>query len=166
MHIFQKYLTNPVFIFRAFGRKTKIVGNFWENFDNFWWKFYSKIEFLFLILFFENLLLKIEPSEITPFSTTIFLVSGVRNFPPFPLATPLALINKLSSPFKPCFPVSSRKWKIRRENNRGITWIMFLFKFHQKFANFSLNSCDIFITVQNVGSFIVEFRKFQVPCKL
>ena len=41
--------------------KTQVVGKFWENFENLWWKFYRKIEFyLYFILFFESLLLKIE----------------------------------------------------------------------------------------------------------
>ena len=44
--IFFKKLTNHMFIFRAFGRKTWIAGKIWENFENFWWKFNRKIEFL------------------------------------------------------------------------------------------------------------------------
>ena len=101
--IFQKNLTNHSFIFCAFGQKTQIVGKFWENFENFWWKFYWKIEFLFyFILFFENLLLKIEPSEITPVFYTSFLVlfpseitpgrslGGKGEIPPFPPGYALA----------------------------------------------------------------------------
>ena len=75
LDIFQKELTNHALIFCVFGPKTQIVGKFWENFENFWWTFYCKIEFL--ILFFENLLVKIEPFEITPvFSNNLFGFSG------------------------------------------------------------------------------------------
>ena len=56
----------------------QIGGKFWENFEIFRWKFYRKIVFfIFIFYFFENLLLKIEPSEITP-----FLQGG--GFPPSP----------------------------------------------------------------------------------
>ena len=57
--------------------------NCWEIFDE------NSIENLYLYLYFilENLLLKIEPSEITPFFYNIFSVSGGIPLPP--LATPL-----------------------------------------------------------------------------
>ena len=42
--IFLKDLTSHALIFCAFGRKTHIFGKFWENFENFWWKCYRKIE--------------------------------------------------------------------------------------------------------------------------
>ena len=49
----------------------------------------EKLNFYFTFIFIlENLLLKIEPLEITSFSTTIFSVSG-GGVSPFPLATPL-----------------------------------------------------------------------------
>ena len=87
LHIFQKKLTNHSLIFCPFGRKTQIVGKFWENFENFRCKFYWKIEFLFFILFFENVLLKIEPSEITPVFYNNFFGFGGGGISPFPLAT-------------------------------------------------------------------------------
>ena len=89
---FSNKLTKHTLNFYAFGRKTQIVGKFWENF---WWNFYRKMEFLF---YFLNLLLKIELSEITPFSTTIFSVSG--GFPPFPRAYALALYSLLMNIFR------------------------------------------------------------------
>ena len=62
---FSKNLTNPRAQFSLFGQKHKLLGNFEkilkildENSTENW----------MLLLFFENLLLKIEPSEITPFS--------------------------------------------------------------------------------------------------
>ena len=62
-----------------------IVGKLWENFGIFWWKFYRKLNFfLFLFYFFENLLLKIELSEITPFLHNILSVSGGGFPPPLP----------------------------------------------------------------------------------
>ena len=86
---FSKDLTNHSLTFCAFGRKTQILGTFWEKFENLWWKFYRKIEFLFFIFILENLLLKIEPSEIAPFFYNIFWFRGVEFFPLSPLATPL-----------------------------------------------------------------------------
>ena len=48
----------------------------------------EKLNFFIFIIFFENLLVKIEPSEITPFFYNNFF--GCRmDFSPFPLATPL-----------------------------------------------------------------------------
>ena len=32
----------------SFGRKTQLVGKFWEYLENLWWKFNRKIEFLFI----------------------------------------------------------------------------------------------------------------------
>ena len=49
---FSKKLTNHALIFRVFGRKTQIVGKFWENFEIFWWKFNRKIEFDYFWIFF------------------------------------------------------------------------------------------------------------------
>ena len=87
-HIFRKNLTNHVLIFCAFGRKTQFVVNFEKILKFFAENSLEKLNFLFFILF-ENLLLKIELSEITPYSTTIFSVSWRRDFLPFPLTTPL-----------------------------------------------------------------------------
>ena len=46
---FLKILTTHALIFRAFGRKTQIIGKFWEDFGNFWWKFNRKIAFLSIL---------------------------------------------------------------------------------------------------------------------
>ena len=82
---FSNMLTNYAFIFCAFGRKTQIVGKFSENFEIFWSKFYRKIEFFNFFYFFENLLLKIELSEITPnFYNNFFRFWGVGEFSPPP----------------------------------------------------------------------------------
>ena len=40
--IFSKNLTKHALIFRSFGRKIQIIGKFWENYENFWWKFNKK----------------------------------------------------------------------------------------------------------------------------
>ena len=77
-NIFFKKLKNAL-NFSAFGRKTQIVGKFWENFENLWWKFYRKIEFVFIFLL-EYLLLKIVLG-ITPFFLNIFSVSRGGDFP-------------------------------------------------------------------------------------
>ena len=88
MHYFCIFLKNSNKSFVNFlGVWTKNP-NFWEILRKFW-KFLMKILLknwifiLFFILFFENLLLKIEPSEITPVFYNNFSVSG-GNFPPFP----------------------------------------------------------------------------------
>ena len=67
--------------------------NCWEILRKFW-KFLMKILLkngifiLFLILFFENLLLKIEPSEITPVFYNNFFGFGGGGFPPSPWLLP------------------------------------------------------------------------------
>ena len=73
----------------------------------------NSIEKLHLLLFLENLLLKIEPSEITPFSPTIFSASD-GEFSPFPLNPPMLkeiqyylysiILREISPPFK-CHPL-------------------------------------------------------------
>ena len=69
--------------------KNTIYLKFWENFEICWRKVYRKIEiFCFIIIFWENLLLKMEPSEITPFFCNFF---GFGRISPFPLATPLCI---------------------------------------------------------------------------
>ena len=79
-------------MFARLDQKTQIIGKFWENLQNFWWKFYRKIEFLFyffiIYYLFLNLLLKIEPSEITPFFYNNFFGLGGRGFPPSPWLRP------------------------------------------------------------------------------
>ena len=83
-----KKLNKPFVNFLAVGRKPPIFLNFEKILqicdEN------SIEKFNLFIFIFENLVEHIEPSEITPFSTTFFSVSGV---PPFPLATPLRKFN-------------------------------------------------------------------------
>ena len=92
-----KNLTNHALIFCAFGRKTQIVVKFWENFEIFWYKFLRKMEILFFLflffIFFDNLLLKIELSEITPFFYNNFFGFGGGGISP------------LSPWLRPCFGV-------------------------------------------------------------
>ena len=71
--------------------KRKLLGNFEKILKIFDENSIEKLNFYF-ILFFENLLLKIEPSEITPVFYNIFSVSGGGGFPPSPLATPLGMM--------------------------------------------------------------------------
>ena len=71
--------------------KSKLLGNFWEICEIFWWKFNRLIEFLTI---FGKLLLKLEPSEITSFFySNIFHFGGV---PVFLLAASSAQQNNLS----------------------------------------------------------------------
>ena len=70
---FSKDLTNPCVHFSPFGQKTQIVGKFWENFENFWWKFNWKLTF---IRIFGKFVTKKEPSEITPFFYNNFFGFG------------------------------------------------------------------------------------------
>ena len=90
---FSNKLTNYALIFCAFGRKTEIVGKFWENFEIFWWKFYRKIEFIiiiFIFYFFRKFVTKNRAfGNNTIFLQQFFSVSGRGEFPPSPLATPL-----------------------------------------------------------------------------
>ena len=71
--IFFKRFNKPCVNFSRVWTKNTTCWKFWENFENFWWEFYRKLIFIFIL---ENLLLKIEPSEITPFFYNIFSVSG------------------------------------------------------------------------------------------
>ena len=81
--IFFKNLRNHALIFCSFRRKTQIVGKVWESFEKFWWKFYRKIDFFLFLFILENLLIKIEPSEITPSIYNNFFVfwGGAGIFP-------------------------------------------------------------------------------------
>ena len=82
--IFSKNINKPRVNFFAFGRKTQILWKFRENFEIFWWTSIEKLNFLFIYLFFyffENLLLKIELSEITPFFYNNFFGFGGGDFP-------------------------------------------------------------------------------------
>ena len=69
--------------FASLNEKRQLLGNF-EKISKILDE--NSIERFNFIFIFENLLLKIEPSEITPFFYNNFSVSGA--FPPFPLATP------------------------------------------------------------------------------
>ena len=83
---FAKKLQNHALNFRSFGRKTHWLGKFSENFENFWWNINKNWIFIY---FCENLLLKIETSEITSFFyNNFFRFWGVFE-PPYPLRTPL-----------------------------------------------------------------------------
>ena len=78
-----------------------------ENFEIFWWKFYWKIEFF---IFFENLLLKIELSEITPFFYNNFFGFGGGGISP------------LSPPpwLRPCIPPIISILELTHEANISI----------------------------------------------
>ena len=108
--IFFKKFNKPFVTFLRVWTKN---ANCWEILRTFWkslMKILLKnwIFILFFILFFENLLLKIEPSEITPvFYNNFFGFGGGGNFPPFlPLATPLTHTER-------------RAWKIKTVLQRG-----------------------------------------------
>ena len=77
---FSNKLTNYALIFCAFGRKTQIVGKFWENFDIFWGKFYRKIEF-FIFIFYRKFVNKNRAfGNNTIFLQQIFWFRGVSQF--------------------------------------------------------------------------------------
>ena len=80
--LFCKKFQNHAINLCAFGRKTQLVGKFWEIFENFWWKCNGKIEFF--SIFWENMLLKIETSEITSLFYNIFSGSVGGSNPPTP----------------------------------------------------------------------------------
>ena len=78
---FSKYLTKNELILARLDEKRKLVGNFEKIFDK---NLIEKLNFYFVfILIMEILLLKIEPSEITPFFYNNFSVSG-KGISPFP----------------------------------------------------------------------------------
>ena len=72
----------------GFGEIQIWLGKLWENCDIVWWKFNRKIEYLSIL---GNLLLKIEPSEITSISYNKFFPVGGGFEPPNPLGTPLVV---------------------------------------------------------------------------
>ena len=89
-------LTNPALIFRVFGRKTQFVGNFEQILKIFDENSMEKWNFYFIFIFIQdNLLLKIEPSEITPFFFNNFFGFGGGGFPLPRLATPLLSIDSV-----------------------------------------------------------------------
>ena len=70
--------------FARLDEKHKLVGNF-EKILKFFDENSLKMEFFIFLFFFENLLLKIELSEITPFFYNNFFGFGEgRNSPPLP----------------------------------------------------------------------------------
>ena len=79
--IFFKRFNKSCFNFSRFGWETQIVGKIWENFDE---TSIEKLNFYFIFIFIlEILLLKIEPSEITPFFLQqFFRFRGGGEFPP------------------------------------------------------------------------------------
>ena len=84
---FSKNLTNHALLFRALGRKTQIVGEFWEKFEIFWWKFYRKIEY------FNFNFAKFVTKNRALGNNTVFLQQffRFRGGGDFPLATPLSI---------------------------------------------------------------------------
>ena len=88
---FAKHLTQHALIVCAFGRKTKTIGKFSENlkiFDENAIETLNFFFFLFIFYFFKNLLLKIEPSKITPFLYNNSFRFGAAEFPPSPGLSP------------------------------------------------------------------------------
>ena len=69
--------------------KKQIVRKFWENFENFRWKFYRKMEFLFYF-YFGKFVTKNRAFGNNTFLYNIFSVSGGGGFPPFPPGYALA----------------------------------------------------------------------------
>ena len=88
---FSKDLTNLAFDICGFGLKTHIFVKLWDNFENFWWKFYRKMEVLFYFYIGNNVTKNKAFGNNTIFLQQIFSVlgGGGGNFPRFPLATPL-----------------------------------------------------------------------------
>ena len=87
---FSKNLTNHALIFCAFGRKTHMLGNSEKILKVFDETSIEKLNIYFIcICSLENLLLKIEPSEITPFFCNNFFGFGGGRIFPLPPATPL-----------------------------------------------------------------------------
>ena len=104
MHSFSIFIKkfNKAFVnfFCAFGQKMQIAGKFWENLESFWWKFYRKFNFFIFIFILENLLLKIEPSGITPFFYNNFFgfEGGFPHLAP-PLNGLARFLNKKAEPY-------------------------------------------------------------------
>ena len=92
----------------------QIVGKFRANFENFWWKFYRKIEMLFY--FFGQFVTKTRDfGNNTIFLQQFFRFRGGGNFPPFALATPLVLRAWFSKKFV------EKLWKNLLNNSFQIT---------------------------------------------
>ena len=75
------------YFFERLDEKSKLLGNFEKTLEIFDGNSIEKLNFIFIL---ENLLLTIEPSEITPFSTTIFRFRGGN----FPLSVPGYALDK------------------------------------------------------------------------
>ena len=91
LSIFFKRFNKPCVNFSRVWTKNEVLGNFEKNLKIFDENAIEKLN-IFIFYFFENLLLKIEPSEIPPFFyNNFFSVSGGGHFPLSPLATPLML---------------------------------------------------------------------------
>ena len=82
LSIFSKDLTNHALFFRAVDEKRKFFGNFEKILKTFDEHSIEKNFYFFnIFLFLENLLLKIEPSEITPFFYNNIFGFGGMGFP-------------------------------------------------------------------------------------
>ena len=81
-------LANHALIFRGFDEKRKLLGNFENILKFFDENSIEKFNFYFIFIF-ENLWLKIEPSEITPFLQQFFRFPEGGFPPPLTLASPL-----------------------------------------------------------------------------
>ena len=79
--IFCKNLTKHGLHLCAFGRQTKIIGKFWENFENFRWKIYRKITFLFYFYFGKFANKNIAFGNNTLFLQQFFRFLGEGEFP-------------------------------------------------------------------------------------
>ena len=108
---------------------------------NFWWKFYRKIEF-FIVIFFENLLLKIEPLEITPvFYNNFFGFGGGWRIPPVPWLRP---------------------WPVQRLKNQNIINESVV----QKFLIFSVifSSHNLYTMNEYLGSILSRAWNLMILC--
>ena len=105
LKIFLRKMLKMHYYSRVFPQFNKALGQFlrvWtkntnclellRKFWNFLMKILKKNWFSLFFYFFENLLLKIELSEITPFFNNIFFLFGFGGISPFLLATPLVPI--------------------------------------------------------------------------
>ena len=91
LRIFFKRFNKPCVNFSRVWTKNEVLGNFEKNLKIFDENAIEKLN-IFIFYFFENLLLKIEPSEITPFFYNNFFRFRVGDISPLsPLATPLML---------------------------------------------------------------------------
>ena len=116
MHYFSLFFNkfqNNAFNFCVFGRKTQFG---WEIFEKLLKKFLMKIQYKngIFIYFREKLLLKIEPSEITPFFYNNFFRLGGGWTPP----NPPAYATLYKYPLKESSRNSNERNKQRPQGNR------------------------------------------------